>query len=608
MHDYFIRQNQEQTAITYEKEDLDFETGFKKVNCIIYVYCKPRTNIGVYVGQTMQTLERRDKAHLGKWKQEFDKVYTSKSKFELKVLEKKTFTANIQSKSDYTCFIKSYGEWMDEREKYYIKKYDTYVDPKKCPEKWLETQWDKLNRDPGGQGSENHIRSAQSAFKRSLNKFRTKYWPAMQAFLKTEKAKLPCGTPSLLMVGNEQIIGNLIHCIRTGHTSVPAFYKKKMLEHGHVDNYSEGMWKQVYWPAMLAFLKTEKAKLPCGTPSLLMVKYNEKIIGGLINHIRAGQTFVPAFYKKKMLEHGHVDNYSEGMWKQVYWPAMLAFLKTEKAKLPCGTPSLLMVSRNEPIIGNLIHNIRRGHTSVPAFYKKLMLEHGYVDNHWDGMWKHVYWPLMLAFLKTEKAKLPCGTSSLLMVKVNEPIIGNLIHCIRTGHTSVPAFYKKLMIEHGHSDNHCDGIWKHVNWPAMQAFLNTEKAKLPVSGTPALLMVKQNEKNIGNLIRRIRTGHTSVPAFYKKLIDEHGMFWSTSNVAKHVLRKLGIRCHVSRGKFEIDRTVSLDPAENEEIAVCLEELRCFLLDEKFNVGKHFLKNIGKICRVSLKTIYNFQCYT
>jgi len=39
MHDYFIRQNQEQTAITYEKEDLDFEAGFKKVDCIIYVYC-----------------------------------------------------------------------------------------------------------------------------------------------------------------------------------------------------------------------------------------------------------------------------------------------------------------------------------------------------------------------------------------------------------------------------------------------------------------------------------------------------------------------------------------------------------------------------------------
>ena len=210
MHDYFIRQNQKQTVITFEKEDLDFEAGFKKVNCIIYVYCKPGTDLGVYVGQTMQTLEKRDKAHLGKWEQEFDKVYTSKSMFELKVLEKKTFTMNIQSKSDNTQFIKSYGGWMDEREKYYIKKYDTYVDPKKFPEKWLETQLVKLNRDPGGQGLETHIRSAQSAFKRSLNKFCTEYWPAMLAFLKTKKAKLPCGTLSLLMVKrNEPIIGDI---------------------------------------------------------------------------------------------------------------------------------------------------------------------------------------------------------------------------------------------------------------------------------------------------------------------------------------------------------------------------------------------------------------
>ncbi len=430
MHDYFIRQNQEQTAIKYEKEDLDFEAGFKKIDCIIYVYCKPGTDLSVYVGQTMQKLEQRDKAHLGRRKQEFDKVYTSKSLFDLKVLEKKTFTADIQSNSEWKRFIKSYGGWMDEREKYYIKKYNT----------WKGEHG--FNQNEGGQGLSQHVRKAQSAFKTSLNKFRTKYWPAM-----------------------------------------------------------------------LAFLETKKAKLPGGTPSLLMVKQNEPIIGVLIVDIRIGVTSVPARYKKKMLEHGHSDNHTEGMWKQVYWPAMLAFLKTEKAKLPCGTPSLLMVARNEKIIGKLIHNIRTGHTSVPALYKKLMIEHGHVDNHWDGMWEHVKWPSMQAFLNTEKAKLPCGT-------------------------------------------------------------------------PSLLMVKRNEKIIGGLIDHIRCGDTSVPAFYKKLLDERGMFWSTSNVAKHVLRKMGIRRHVSKNKFEIDRNISLDPAENENIAVCLEKLRCFLLDEKFN-GIQFL---------------------
>ena len=100
------------------------------------------------------------------------------------------------------------------------------------------------------------------------------------------------------------------------------------------------------------------------------------------------------------------------------------------------------------------------------------------------------------------------------------------------------------------------------------------------------MVNYKKDEIGELINHIRTGNTSVPAFYKKLLDERGMFWHTSNVAKHVLRKLGIRRYVSHKKFEIDRTVSLDPAENEEIAVCLEELRCFLLDEKIS-GRRFI---------------------
>jgi hypothetical protein len=142
----------------------------------------------------------------------------------------------------------------------------------------------------------------------------------------------------------------------------------------------------------------------------------------------------------------------------------------------------------------------------------------------------------------------------------------------------------MMLEHGHSDNHSEGMWKQVYWPAMLAFLKTKKAKLP-GGTPSLLMVGQNEPIIGRLIKNIRSGHTSVPAFYKKLLDEHSMFWSTSNVAKHVLRKLGIRRHVSRVTFEIDRNVSLDPAENENIAVCLEDLRCFLQDENIS-GRQF----------------------
>ena len=129
------------------------------------------------------------------------------------------------------------------------------------------------------------------------------------------------------------------------------------------------------------------------------------------------------------------------------------------------------------------------------------------------------------------------------------------------------------------------LCKHLKSATKLAFLKTKKAKLPVSGTPSLLMVKRNEPIIGVLIDHIRTGSTSVPAFYNKLLDENGMFWRTKNVAKHVLRKLGIRRHVSsQGNFEIDRNVSLDPAENEDIAVCLEDLRCFLQDENINASR------------------------
>jgi hypothetical protein len=150
-----------------------------------------------------------------------------------------------------------------------------------------------------------------------------------------------------------------------------------------------------------------------------------------------------------------------------------------------------------------------------------------------------------------------------------------------------------MLKHGHVDNHSEGMWKQVYIPLVEAFLETKEAKLPVSGTPALMMpnasrafrmANYRKDEIGVLINDIRSGQTSVPARYKKMFDENGMFWSTSNVAKHVLRKMGIRRRVSKKKFEIDRNVSLDPEENENIAVCLEELRCFLLDEKLSGRK------------------------
>jgi hypothetical protein len=360
MTKYFVFQNEQPTALALE-EDLDFEIGSKTVKCIIYVYFIPVTNTAVYGGQTMQKLETRDKQHLKGSKQEFDKVYTSKSKFELRQLEQKTFTADIRSKSDDTGFIESYGTWMDDREKYYINKYDT----------WKGKHG--FNQNEGGQGLQNHVRNAQEAFKRSLTKFSVVKWPAMLAFWKRDRAELPgIGTHSLVMcTRNEPIIGVLIDCIRTGHTAVPAFYKKKMIELGHADNKSEGLFKQQYIPLINKILLEDRFKLP-GT----------------------------------------------------------------------GTPALAMISRKEPI-----------------------------------------------------------------------------------------------------------------------------------------------NNLGAFINSIRSGNTAVPARYKSWFDEKGMLWDTSNVAKHVLRKMGIRRRIRQCEFELDDTVSLDPENNEDLANRLEELRCFLLEEKLP-GRRF----------------------
>ena len=172
-----------------------------------------------------------------------------------------------------------------------------------------------------------------------------------------------------------------------------------------------------------------------------------------------------------------------------------------------------------------------------------------------------------------------------MIDKREPSIGRLIDNIRSGNTAVPASVKLWMLAHGHADNKSEGLFKQQYMPLINKILLEDRAKLPGTGTPYLAMVSHKEPIIGEFINNIRSGTTAVPASVKSWFDEKGMLWSTNNVAKHVLRKMGIRRRIAKYEFELDDTVSLDPENNEYLKNRLEQLRCFLLEEKLS-GRRF----------------------
>ena len=249
MNKYFVFQNEQQTALKPPFEIYLHEIGTVKRHCIIYAYFKPGTKTAVYVGQTYQKLEKRDRDHLSSKSAGFDKVYNDRSKYTLKIIAEKTFEQNIHSEEDDRHFARECVNWLDDNEIFYINQYNTYDGSH------------GFNRTKGGQGLSCFIRMQQAALKESLRKFEQVYIPLMKKFLREERAKIPgTDTPSLVMIDHkEPIIGGLIHHI-PGHTAVPASVKLWMLAHGHADNHSEGLFKQQYIPLMKKILRENVQK------------------------------------------------------------------------------------------------------------------------------------------------------------------------------------------------------------------------------------------------------------------------------------------------------------------------------------------------------------
>ena len=90
----------------------------------IYVYLKD--GIVIYVGQTYQTLRARDNAHLWSSTGTFDKQYTNKGMFTLKLLESKPFSEMISTNKELAKLLTKTCAWMDDRERHYIDEYNTF--------------------------------------------------------------------------------------------------------------------------------------------------------------------------------------------------------------------------------------------------------------------------------------------------------------------------------------------------------------------------------------------------------------------------------------------------------------------------------------------------
>ena len=410
-----------------------FELGALSLTFLIYLYRCAATGAAVYVGQTMQGLDQRDRQHLSTQGApgSFDDIYTDRDMFTLEILDTATFAADVQTRDEYRDLLRRAAAWADRRETEEIDRHGTY-DP----------HGPGLNRTRGGQGDA--LRALKEAsYLRSCERWANVYRPEFEAHLAahdTLRDVSATGHPTL---------GNLVHSIRTGYTSVPSMHMDWLLANGFVMNHHQGTWKQHYRPAFEAHL----AKY--GT--LRDVHQSHDVLGNLVHNIRTGAASVPSEHMEWLLANGFVSNdYRQAVWDTKHRPEFEAYLAEHG--------SLRTIPQAHPTLGQLVSSIRYGATSVPPEHMDWLLAHGFVMNRRQAVWDLDYRPEFEVYLAEH------GT--LRDIPRSHPTLGGLVCRIRTEHTSVPPEHMEWLRASGFR-------WSARNVAAHVAgYLGMERAELP----------------------------------------------------------------------------------------------------------------------------------
>jgi len=413
-----------------------FELGALSITFFLYLYRCATTGAAVYVGQTMQTLDRRDRQHLGNVSGapgSFDSVYTDRNMFRLEIIDQKPFEADVGSREEYRALLRLAAGWADAREIEEIARHGTY-DP----------LGPGLNRTRGGQGDA--LRAVLEAkFLQSCERWANVYRPEFEAYLAEHGTlrNIPHRHPTL---------GFLVNGIRTGRTSVPPEHMEWMRANGFVMNHQQAVWDLDYRPAFEVHLAEH------GT--LRNIPRSHPTLGKLVNDIRARATSVPPEHMEWMLANGFVVNHQQAVWDLDYRPDLEVHLAEH------GT--LRNIPRSHPTLGSLVDNIRTGNTSVPPEHMEWMRANGFVMNHQQANWDLDYRPAFEVHLAEH------GT--LRNIPQSHPTLGWLVNKIRTGNTSVPPEHMEWMRANGFR-------WSARNVAAHVAgYLGMERINLPVEAT------------------------------------------------------------------------------------------------------------------------------
>ena len=380
------------------------------VQLIIYGYKQEEK--WVYVGQTRQSLPVRDNQHLHSSETKFDQAYNDARAFTGPIVLEQTYRSSIMEEQAATLALCQ--EWLNEREVHWINEHQTYTQG--------------LNQTTGGQFG------LDQAYYEAQIKKRNADWNdvKMPLFRASEFAKkgrlweIPSNTP---------ILGNVLACMRNGHSNIPPQYLAELNQFGYNDGKTmyESKWDLDYMPLLRASEFAKKGRLweiPSNTP----------ILGNVLAGMRNGHT-IPSHYLAELNRLGYNDGKTtyESKWGVDFMPLFRNSKFAKKGRLweiPTATP----------IIGNLLTGMRNGACSIPSYYLAELNRFGYNDgkSYYESKWDIDYMPLLRTSKFAQKGRL-------WEIPFKTPILGTFLDGMRSGDTSIPSQYLFELNRLGYND-------------------------------------------------------------------------------------------------------------------------------------------------------------
>ena len=328
-----------------------------EVNAIVYAYCQnvqgcARTDHvplydssihgkPVYVGQTIQDINARDKQHVYCAKTPFDQHFTNRTQYTLVVLCRRTFAPATTPSAFRDDTLRPAAEWMDFKEAHFISHFDTYHNG------WNSTQ--------GGQGRAWLVAMREAKAKVMAKRFQIEYMPAFRDFHEKHG--------HINVPNSHHVLGRLVSRIRYGDTPIPPRFEDELmgmcldLRNQHIVD-RDLRWESEYMPAFREYRKKH--------PDINVPRSH--VLGMLVKSVRTGNTTIPPRFEDELVDMG-LDKRNRMIvtrdlqWDNDYMPELRAFYKEH------GHP-------NAPQT-RLLHNIRSGCSTIPPQHEDEFKEWGF---------------------------------------------------------------------------------------------------------------------------------------------------------------------------------------------------------------------------------------